>query len=172
MEKISAKWKILYTYPSYERKVYKELTRKGIQSYLPLYLVKTKWSDRIKLLERPFFPNYLFVNPDDVWKYEVLNTIGVVKYLSFDGREATISEQEITTIQQLLGHQHRLLTNDQAEIDGMSIVVLNGVLTGFRGSIVRRLNASFIEVFFESLGSLISIDTRKNMIASALSHNP
>lgn len=157
-------WKIIYTYAHYEKKVLASLTKLTCESYLPLYLVKRRWRDRIKVLSKPLFPNYLFVLPSDELKYEILKIPGVVKYVVFDGEVATISAEEITEIRQLTDLQHTLVRKGKVDIEGATIVMLEGSMKGLRGSIIRRLNASFIEVMFESLGHLVTLNIENNMI--------
>lgn len=54
-------WYILSVDSRNEKKVSAYLTEKGIQTYLPLKVERRKWSDRIKKIETPLFPGYLFV---------------------------------------------------------------------------------------------------------------
>lgn len=54
-------WYALYSRPRSEKKLAAALEQKGFEVYLPLLTIRRKWSDRIKVLEIPAFPSYVFV---------------------------------------------------------------------------------------------------------------
>ena len=58
------RWHALYARPRSEKKLVAALEQKGFEAYLPLLTVRRKWSDRIKVLEIPAFPSYVFVYAD------------------------------------------------------------------------------------------------------------
>ncbi|MGB5927061.1 MAG: transcription termination/antitermination NusG family protein, partial [Cyclobacteriaceae bacterium] len=69
-----------------------------IEAFLPLTTVIRQWSDRKKKMTVPLFPNYIFVRLDLKEKYRVLQTDGVVKFVSIQGVPCKIAESEIETI--------------------------------------------------------------------------
>lgn len=136
-----------------------------VDSYLPLYLVKRKWSDRVKLLERPLFPNYLFVRPSHKLMYEVLNVQGVVGYVSFDGRTAYVEDEEIMQMRSIVGIQQRLLRGQQPSVENSVIYGLVDDLRCLQGSVVKRLNETFAQIFLESLHQPVMINQQRNSVA-------
>ncbi len=140
-------WKVLYLYTNYEKKVYAALTRMEVESYLPLYLVESKWSDRTKILEKPLFPNYLFVRPADNRMYELLNVHGVVRYVAFDGKAAVVPDYDIQQIRSLLSLQHAMLRPSRADPQKIAPAALHTILLNLRNSVVKRLNATFLQIF-------------------------
>ncbi|HVI46502.1 MAG TPA: UpxY family transcription antiterminator [Chitinophaga sp.] len=164
-------WHVIYTYPNFEKKIYSELAKRNVEVYLPLYHVKRKWSDRIKLLEKPFFPNYLFVRPVQERKYEILHIGGIVKYIAFDGRKVTVSDKEIGFIRSLMDLQHSLLASGKQVEEGETIMVLNGIMKGLNGSVIRRLHTSNMVILFESMNHTIAIDLNNNVIINLPAQN-
>lgn len=158
-------WKVLYLYPNYEKKVFNVLTGMKIESYLPLYLVKRKWSDRIKLLEKPLFPNYLFVRPTQQLMYEVLSIHGVVRYVSFDGHPAQVPDQEIIQIRSIVAMQQCLLREQQPIVGNSIITGLVNDLRCLQGGVVKRLNHTFAQIFMESLHPPVMIHEQRNSVA-------
>lgn len=57
-------WYALYSRPRSEKKLADILKKKGFEAYLPLLPLRRKWSDRIKIVEMPAFPSYVFVLAD------------------------------------------------------------------------------------------------------------
>jgi transcription antitermination factor NusG len=118
-----------------------------IESYLPLYLVESKWSDRTKILEKPLFPNYLFVRPADNLTYQLLNVHGVVRYVVFDGKAAAVPDQDIQQIRSLLSLQHDLLRPSRADPQRTAPTAPHTILRNLQNSVVKRLNATFLQIF-------------------------
>jgi transcription antitermination factor NusG len=95
---LTAKWFVIYTRPRWEKKVHSLLLAKGVESYCPLHKVRRKWSDRIKLVEEPLFKSYVFVKVDEAGRTLVRMTDGVVNFVYWNGKPASIKEKEIQTI--------------------------------------------------------------------------
>ena len=58
------------------------LEEKGYETFLPSYRSRRAWSDRMKEVEIPLFPGYLFCRFDAADPYRVLNSPGVVNVIS------------------------------------------------------------------------------------------
>ena len=96
-------WYALYTRPRHEKQVLEDLTRRGIQAFLPTYKVRRRWSDRYKVVDEPLFKSYLFVNVDyDQHYYETLRPYGAVDFVMFDSKPAPIPDAEIDSIRRLV----------------------------------------------------------------------
>src|SRR6478672_10641632 len=98
---INTKWYIIYTFPNLEKRIHAELIRKSIKAYLPLQKVIRKWSDRKKELKIPMFPNYIFINATEKDRGKILNISGILKFISFGGKPAVMSDDEILNIMKL-----------------------------------------------------------------------
>src|SRR6202040_2303430 len=55
-----APWFALRVRPNYEKPVAAALRGKGFQEFLPLVQSRRQWSDRVKVMDLPLFPGYLF----------------------------------------------------------------------------------------------------------------
>ena len=80
---METKWYAVYTRPRFEKQVVKALLDQGIEGYLPLIKTMRQWSDRKKMVEVPLFSSYVFVHINRSAYDQVLQTQGVVKYISF-----------------------------------------------------------------------------------------
>jgi transcriptional antiterminator RfaH len=79
-------WYVVYTNIKCEQRARMGLCAKGFAVYLPTFQREIRHARRVKLVERPLFPRYLFVGFDinrDPWT-EVRRTDGVERLLSHE----------------------------------------------------------------------------------------
>jgi transcription antitermination factor NusG len=112
------------------------LEAKGYEQFVPLYNVKKRWSDRIKVTQAPLFPGYLFCRLDPQYRLPVLKTPGVIQIVGTNRIPAPIEDDEIQAIQTLVasGLQTEpwpyLAIGDHVRID-------SGCLRGMDGIVVK-----------------------------------
>jgi transcription antitermination factor NusG len=131
------KWYALYTRPRAEKQVFQRLLEEGIETFLPLQKTYRMWSDRKKLVEKPLLASYIFVKTKKKHFPRVYKTIGVVKFVSFEGQPVSIPQNQIDNL--------RLLINSDAEIEvtsekfeqGDNVEVINGSLIGLTGELIK-----------------------------------
>ncbi|MBC7126259.1 MAG: UpxY family transcription antiterminator [Bacteroidales bacterium] len=134
----SAKWFAVYTKPRNEKKVYARLVEKGIETFLPLQKKLKQWSDRKKLVDEPLFRSYIFVHIDLKRYYDVLNTQGVVRYITFEGKAVPIPDRQIDQIKQLLVQDIELEAVEGQIEPGTRVEVRFGSLQGIEGEMVEH----------------------------------
>lgn len=151
-------WHVLYVKHNHEKKVFKELNKIGLESFLPLVSKISYWSDRKKEILSPLFNSYVFVNvksPMDF--YKGLDVRGACYYLNFGNEIALVKEHEINAIKYFLN----LGEVDIKEINvckGQKIKIQKGPLTGFECEVFQNSKTSKVKV---ELGSL-----RQNITAT------
>ncbi len=131
------KWYALYTRPRAEKLVYQRLVETGIETFLPLQKTYRMWSDRKKLVEKPLLSSYIFVKTKSKNFPKVYNTVGVVRFISFEGQPVSIPQKQIDNL--------RLLINSDAEIEvssenfaaGDNVEVITGSLVGLTGELIK-----------------------------------
>jgi len=116
------------------------LRGKGLETLLPTYSTKRKWSDRFKVVEAPLFPGYVFCRFDVHNRLPVLITPGVISVVGRGKTPVAVDDREILSIQSAVGSGIRMEPWPYVEIgervrvkddvlDGME-----GILTNFKGS--------------------------------------
>src|ERR1700738_1630273 len=95
-------WYAVYTKPRWEKKVYSLLIEKGMEAYCPLNRVRKKWSDRVKWVEEPLFRSYVFVRVPEAEQTSVRMVNGVVNFVYWMGKPATVKDKEIDIIRMFL----------------------------------------------------------------------
>src|SRR4030095_15688867 len=88
-------WYATYTNARHEKYVSRQLSERGIESYLPTNHSVRRWKDRRKELDLPLFPGYVFVYLSIKDRLRVLQIPGVVRFVSFSGSPAPLESQEI-----------------------------------------------------------------------------
>jgi transcription antitermination factor NusG len=92
-------WFALRVRSNYENTVATILRGKGYEGFLPLYVSRRAWSDRVKQIERPLFPGYVFCRFDVQRRLPILTTPGVVCVVGVGKRPIPIDDVEIASIQ-------------------------------------------------------------------------
>lgn len=133
-------WFALQVRTRQETGVADQLSGQGYERFLPLYKVRKRWSDRIKEVEAPLFPGYLFCrfNPHD--RLPILKTPGVIQIVGFKEGPTAVDESEIRAIQTLVvaGVPHQpwpfLAAGDRVRIESGPLVGLEGILAEVKRS--------------------------------------
>lgn len=148
-------WFALYTNPRSEKKAHSELLSKGIDTYLPLQRTLKQWSDRKKWVEEPLFRSYIFVHINQAQYFEVLNTPGIVRYVTFEGKAVPIPPKQIDAIR-------FFLLEDPAEPleplePGTSVEITRGPLRGLTGQLVNFQGRKKVRIEIEALGTFLNL---------------
>jgi transcription antitermination factor NusG len=116
------------------------LRGKGLESLLPTYTSKRKWSDRVKIVESPLFPGYVFCRFDIHNRLPVLITPGVISVVGRGKTPIPVDDAEILSIQAAVGSGIHLEPWPYVEI-GERVCIkqdvldgMEGILTSFKGS--------------------------------------
>jgi transcription antitermination factor NusG len=92
-------WFALQTRCRHENVVSMQLQGKGYEPFLPMHKSRHRWSDRIKEIELPLFPGYLFCRFNPLDRMPILVIRGVVQVVGIGKHPVAIDEAEIASIQ-------------------------------------------------------------------------
>jgi transcription antitermination factor NusG len=133
-------WFALHVRTKYEARVASFLEGKGYQLFLPVHTCRKRWSDRVKNVETPLFPGYLFCRLDPQDRLPILKTPGVIQIAGYNRVPVPVEESEILAIQALIesGLPNRpwpfLEAGDRVRIDAGPLRGHQGILVDFKGS--------------------------------------
>src|SRR3989442_7701782 len=96
---VSYPWFALQTRCRYESFVAKQLAHKGYEILLPLYKCRRRWSDRIKELELPLFPGYLFCRFNPLDRFPIVVTPAVLQAVGIGKSPVPVDDAEIAAMQ-------------------------------------------------------------------------
>ena len=148
---VALPWFALQVRARQEASVSEQLRGQGYERFLPFYKVRKRWSDRIKEMETPLFPGYLFCRFNPHNRLPILKTPGVIQIVGFNNTPAAVSQDEILSIQRLVasGVQHQpcpfLAVGDRVRISAGPLLGLEGLLTDIKGSHRLVLSVSLLQ---------------------------
>jgi transcriptional antiterminator RfaH len=102
MRSSSKKWFVLCTRPRNELKVTERLTGIGVEVYTPTRIEIKQWSDRKKKVLVPLLPSMVLVSLQEKQVDQVFEVPGVVRYLFEHGKRASVSNEEVLSMQRYL----------------------------------------------------------------------
>jgi transcription antitermination factor NusG len=108
------------------------LRGKGLETLMPTYTSKRKWSDRFKVVELPLFPGYVFCRFDVHNRLPVLITPGVISVVGRGKTPVAVDDAEIRSIQAAISSGIHLEPWPYVEI-GERVRVKDDVLDGMEG---------------------------------------
>ncbi|MDR1456061.1 MAG: UpxY family transcription antiterminator [Tannerella sp.] len=149
-------WYALYTFPRAEKKVKDRLDAMEKETYLPLHRSPRVWSDRVKIIERPLIPSYIFVHCREAELQLLLREVyGVIRIVYYCGKPAVIRPQEIDAIRQFLelAAEHPLCEGEEVEILAGSFKHISGK--------IQEIRKKYLVLYIEPLGCTISVDLTK-----------
>jgi transcription antitermination factor NusG len=148
-------WYVVYTKSRYEKKVFEQLTLKGIEAYCPLNKVRKKYTDRFKIIEEPLFKSYVFVNLNEKEKLEVRLTFGVVNFVYWLRKPAIVALKDIITIKKYLNeYEHVSVEYSEKIVPGQTVIIKTGIFLD-RKAVVTSIKKNKITAELESLGCKI-----------------
>lgn len=140
-----------------ERSVLEHLEYKGYQTYLPTYRSKRKWSDRIKVLELPLFPNYVFCRAEPSSSGLVLTIPGTIRLVGSNGRPSTIPDDEIEVIRRICA-SGRPAIPVLYMYTGQKVRIAAGPLAGIVGTLSRIRNDHRLIITLQPIMRSIAVE--------------
>src|SRR5277367_345438 len=144
-------WYALQVRSRHERVVAEHLSGLDYEWFLPVCKDRKRWSDRIKQVELPLFPGYLFCRFDAQHRLPILKTPGVVQIVGYNRQPVPVDEAEIAAIQTLVssGVPNQPCSfveiGDRVEIGSGPLRGLQGILVESRGRHKFVLSVSLLQ---------------------------
>ena len=157
-------WVVLQTRVRHEKKVQALLVRSQVEAYLPLISRKKQWSDRIKVVEEPLFSGYLFVKQNELNRFQILNTPGAVRFVCFDGQDATISTKQMEAIQLLTSLEEDAEVVDIDFIPGEEVLISSGPFKGIVAKLVSSKGKEKLLLEVQAIGKGVMLEIGKTKI--------
>jgi transcription antitermination factor NusG len=130
------RWFALRVRPRQEKTTAFALQSKGFEEFLPLYRDRRRWSDRMKALEIPLFPRYVFCRFSLRTQLAVLTTPGVQSIVGMAKRPIPIDESEIVAIQAAMASKAASQPWPYLQV-GQRVRIDRGPLKGLEGILVK-----------------------------------
>ena len=171
--RIEQQWYALQVRPRFEKVVALHLQHKGYEEYLPLYRKRQRWSGRVKEVDLPLFPGYLFCKFDVFRRLPILVIPGVMSVVGVGRNPLAVAEEEITAVQNVVKSG---LTYEPSGFitTGQLARVERGPLRGLIGVVLESRNNCRLIVSVNLLQRSVSVelDAADVMPVSAGNHRP
>ena len=131
-----ASWYALQVRSRKEGYVASQIQGQGFECLLPTYKSIRKWSDRMKEIEQPLFPGYLFCRFDFQNRRPVITTPGVLQIVGYGRTAVSVSDEEIQALQLAAASEMPKQPWPYLEV-GQRVRVNYGTLSGLEGILVN-----------------------------------
>jgi transcription antitermination factor NusG len=153
-------WYAIYVHSRAEKKVHTELKLLEIESFLPLQRKLRQWSDRKKWVELPLISGYVFVHITRKHYDRVLQIDNVMQYVRFEGKAATIRDQDIEILKRMLGQSDLdvEITNEDLQ-PGAQVEIIAGPMMGVKGELVSFRGNNKVALRIPPLGFTVLVES-------------
>ncbi|MGB8495410.1 MAG: UpxY family transcription antiterminator [Candidatus Acidiferrum sp.] len=130
------RWYALRVHARKEGFIASQLESQGIECFLPKYKSLRKWSDRMKEMELPLFPSYLFSRFDFQNRRPIVITPGVLQIVGHGRTAIPVPDEEVSAIKTAVASGLPHLPWPYIEV-GERVRVTHGPLAGLEGILVN-----------------------------------
>jgi transcription antitermination factor NusG len=144
-------WFALQVRARHETGIADYLGNKGYEQFLPLYKCRKRWSDRIKQVDVPLFPGYLFCRFNPQNRLPILKAPGVVRIVGTGRSPIPVCDKEIESLQILVasGLPNQpcgfLKAGDRARIEAGPLRGAEGLFVRFKGNCHLILSVTLLQ---------------------------
>ena len=150
-------WYALRVKPNHEKPVAAALRGKGLQEFLPLLRSRRQWSDRVKMMDLPLFPGYLFCRLNLEDRMPLLTTPGFLYIVGIGRNPEPVDESEILAIRSVLRSGFPV-TPWPSLMVGQKVQLKHGPLRGLEGVLTKMADQHRIFVSVTLLKRSISVE--------------
>ncbi len=159
-------WYALAVRPRHEKRISVHLRVRGYEEYLPLFTSRRRWTDRIKEIEIPLFPGYLFCRFDPSRRLPILTIPGVLCIISAGRMPLAVDEEELKAVQDVV-RSGLPLERWQYLQAGQEIRIVDGPLQGVTGFLLQIRNHSRLVVSISLLQRSVAVEVESTWVEAA-----
>lgn len=154
-------WFACYTRARHEKQVVARLQLHRIESFCPVLPRQRQWHDRVKVIEWPLFPSYVFVRCAKPTLSRVLGTPGIVTVVSSNGAPVPIAAEEIENVRRfaaaLRASGERVEPVPLVE-RGTRVRIISGPFVGVEGLVIEHRGRNRVLVGIEAIAQSWEIE--------------
>lgn len=155
----SRQWYAFRVRPRHEKSVSTILRSKCCNEFLPLLKTRTRWSDRVTVVERPLFPGYIFCEIEPQGVSSVRSTPGVFDVVRAGSQPLPAHRDEVESLLHAVRHE---LPLEPCSLEGLrrgdSLKIMTGPLTGLCGTMVKIRGEQRLLISIELLHRQVLVD--------------
>jgi len=143
----------------------------GFEQFLPLYRSRRRWSDRVKSLDLPLFPGYVFCRVDPVCRLQLLTIPGVQHIVGAGKTPLPVSDGEILALQ--VAAQSGLPAEPWPFLRaGQRVLLEDGPLAGLEGLLVEIRKNYRLLLSVSLLNRSVAVEIDRDWVTPLREHGP
>lgn len=164
-----SQWFALRVKSNFENITALHLKQRGYEQFLPQYSEERRWSDRLKRIEKPLFPGYVFCRFDPNQRLPIITTPGVLCIVGSGNRAAAIDDAEMAAVR--AAAHSGLPVRPCAYVGvGERVVIFRGPLRGVEGFVTAIKGAYRFVVSVNLLQRSIAVEVESDWIRRVADH--
>jgi transcription elongation factor/antiterminator RfaH len=163
-----ARWYVVHTLPNREARAERQLAAQGFRTFLPRYGKTVRHARKMRTVNAPFFPRYLFVVLDlehDRWR-SVNGTFGVSRLMMADESPIPVPRGAVESLAASCGANGHLQLG-KALRPGDSVRVLSGPFADLVGRLTRADGNVRVQVLLRLLGGEVPVSIEREALMPA-----
>lgn len=133
------------------------LNQKGYRPFVPTCVQQRRWSDRVKSVDQPLFPGYLFCRLDPRVRLQVLTTPGVISIVGSGKQPMPIPDAELDAVRQIVRSSAAAEPWPYLQY-GDKVTISDGPLRGVEGILVVAKNCCRMVVSINLLRRSVAVE--------------
>jgi transcription antitermination factor NusG len=157
-------WYAVRVQAKFEKVASSILREKGFEEFLPLYRARHQWSDRVKQLDLPLFPGYLFCSIDmAAGLLPVVTVPGVLGIVSAGRHPLQVSGTEIQAVRSVV-LSGLAATPWPALVAGCPVLIERGPLAGVEGIVLETDKKYRLVVSVSMLQRAVAVEIEREWV--------
>ncbi len=139
------------------------LAAKGIEVFGGVAFERRVWADRIRVIEMPLFPGYIFGRFDFAGRRTVEDVHGVASIVSFGNQSCAVDDGEIAALRKLVASGIEVRRSASLEV-GSPVRVTHGPLAGTEGRLLQVRSQFRLAVSVTILHRSVSVEIDEALV--------
>ena len=157
-------WYALRVKARSERLIASVVRQKGYEEFVPVYKCQRRWSDRMKSIEMPLFPGYVFCRLNPTHRLPLLTIPGVLHFVGIRNTPIVIDDIEMAAMQ--MATQSGLPTEPWPYIEGgKPVAVEGGPLQRLVGHLVESQDQCRLVVSMSVLRRSVAVEIDRKWVS-------
>jgi len=152
-------WYAFHVRPHHEKSVSSMLRHKCVNEFLPLISTRNRWADRIKTIERPLFPGYIFCEVERHHVSSIRSTPGIFDVVRAGSSPLPARRDEVESLLKAVRHD---LPIEPCNLEGLCggewLRISAGPLSGLCGTLLRFRGAERLLISIELLHRQVLVE--------------
>lgn len=154
-------WYALRVRSRSEASVAAYLRNQGLEAFLPTYEDTRRWSDRLRRVELPLFPGYLFCRFDPLERLPILKAPGVIHVVGVGRQPVPVDDAEIAAVQMIVRSGLPRQPWPYLQV-GQRVRVESGALSGLEGVLLSLKGEHRVVVSVTLLQRSVSLEIERS----------